>query len=166
MINKKGVWFLTLFSLILVLSIYYITMPPELLIANYNRPTSNNNSTPVARINESTILVALRVQAEERVDSEISNLKKIISDSESSLNEKNRAFEKIRELTTNRSIEGSLEAKIQRIYNLKSFITINSNNIDVIVSSSEYDDVLANNIMRSIQEEFDTAKNITVKFQK
>ena len=34
MINKKNLWFLTLFSLILVLSIYYITMPNELLITN------------------------------------------------------------------------------------------------------------------------------------
>ena len=33
MINKNGVWFVTLFSLILVLSIYYITMPTELLIS-------------------------------------------------------------------------------------------------------------------------------------
>ena len=32
MINKQNLWFLTLFSLILVLSIYYITMPSELLL--------------------------------------------------------------------------------------------------------------------------------------
>ena len=30
MINKQGLWFLTLFSLILVLSVYYITMPNEI----------------------------------------------------------------------------------------------------------------------------------------
>ena len=30
MINKQGLWFLTLFSLILVLSIYYITMSNEI----------------------------------------------------------------------------------------------------------------------------------------
>ena len=31
MINKQNLWFLTLFSLILVLSVYYITMPNNLL---------------------------------------------------------------------------------------------------------------------------------------
>ena len=31
MINKQKLWFLTLFSLILVLSIYYITMPSSVL---------------------------------------------------------------------------------------------------------------------------------------
>ena len=34
MINKKNLWFLTLFSLVLVLSVYYVTMPKELLIAD------------------------------------------------------------------------------------------------------------------------------------
>ena len=29
MINKKNLWFLTLFSLVLVLSIYYVTMPSD-----------------------------------------------------------------------------------------------------------------------------------------
>ena len=31
MISKQNLWFLTLFSLILVLSVYYITMPNDLL---------------------------------------------------------------------------------------------------------------------------------------
>ena len=31
MVNKQGLWFLTLTSLALVLSVYYITMPNELL---------------------------------------------------------------------------------------------------------------------------------------
>ena len=39
MMNKKSLWFLTLFSFILVLSVYYITMPSELLL------TSNNSTS-------------------------------------------------------------------------------------------------------------------------
>lgn len=34
MINKKNLWFLTLFSLVLVLSIYYVTMPNEIFEIN------------------------------------------------------------------------------------------------------------------------------------
>ena len=47
MINKKNLWFLTLFSLILVLSVYYITMPSELLMtnnSNYTEGVSNTES--------------------------------------------------------------------------------------------------------------------------
>ena len=34
MINKEHLWFLTLFSLVLVLSVYYITMPSDMLLSN------------------------------------------------------------------------------------------------------------------------------------
>lgn len=164
MINKKGVWFLTLFSLILVLSVYYITMPPELLITN--NKLKDDNTTPVANVEESSILVALRVNADEDMETEISNLKKIISNAESSVEDKNEAFEKIKELNSNRSIEESLETTIETKHNLKSFIQIDGNNIEVIVNKAEHDDKLANSIMRTIQETFDTSKNITIKFQK
>lgn len=164
MINKKGVWFLTLFSLILVLSVYYITMPPELLITNKN--TDTTPPTPVAKVEESSILVALRVESDEIMEEEITTLKKIISSAESSVEEKNKAFEKIKELNSNRSGEETIEAKIENTYKLKSFVKIDGNNIEVIVQKEEHDNTLANNIMRTVQEQFDTSKNITIKFQK
>ena len=43
MINKQNLWFLTLFSLILVLSVYYITMPNDLLLTNNGAVDSNKN---------------------------------------------------------------------------------------------------------------------------
>lgn len=166
MINKKGVWFLTLFSLILVLSVYYITMPPELLVSNNNINKNTDESTPVVNMEESSILVALRVEADEEMDSEISELKKIVSNSESSVEEKNEAFEKIKELNSNRSTEETLENKIENEYKLQSFIKINGNNVEVIITSKDHSVELANKIMRLIQSNFDTSKNITVKFQK
>jgi len=166
MINKKGVWFLTLFSLILVLSVYYITMPPELLISNNNLTNNSDESTPVVNMEESSILVALRVEADEEMDTEISELKKIVSNSESTVEEKNQAFEKIKELNSNRSTEETLENKIKNEYQLQSFVKINDNAIEVIVSTDEHDIELANKIMRLLQSDFDTSKNITVKFQK
>ncbi len=165
MINKKGVWFLTLFSLILVLSVYYITMPPELLITSSSKK-DNEDSTPVANIEESSILVALRVEADEAMEDEITSLKKIISSADSSVEEKNEAFEKIKELNANRSIEETIEEKIESAYQLKSFVKIDGNNIEVIAHQEKHDNTLANNIMRTVQKEFDTSKNITVKFQK
>lgn len=49
MINKKSLWFLTLFSLILVLSVYYITMPSELLLTN-NTELKNSETKKKAKI--------------------------------------------------------------------------------------------------------------------
>ena len=75
-------------------------------------------------------------------------------------------FEKIKELNSNRSGEEAIESKIESNYKLKSFVKIEGNNIEVIVQKEEHDNNLANDIMRTVQEEFDTSKNITIKFQK
>ena len=60
MINKKSIWFLTLFSLILVLSVYYITMPNDLLIASNNAESkedvdTKNNDTEDESLKEKII---------------------------------------------------------------------------------------------------------------
>lgn len=162
MVNKKGVWFLTLFSLILVLSVYYITMPSELLIANN---IEKEEVAPTVSTEESTILVALRVEAEEAVEKEIESLKKIISDSESSIEDKNAAFEKMKELNANRSKEEILEEKVKATHNLDTFIKINENDISVTINDKNHSTELANKIMRTIQEDYNEPVRITVKFQ-
>ena len=157
MINKKSIWFLTLFSLILVLSVYYITMPSELLLnTNYTEPTVD--------IKETTALVALRVEAEEEMMKEFENLKIILMDDKTSVEEKNKAFEKMKSLNAIRGEEEKLEEKIKNKFNLESFVKIKNDQIEVVVKQKERSTSLANNIMRAIQEEYETNKYITIRF--
>ena len=44
MINKQNLWFLTLCSLILVLGVYYVTMPNELLLTNSKTEAKEENT--------------------------------------------------------------------------------------------------------------------------
>ncbi len=161
MINKKSIWFLTLFSLILVLSVYYITMPSELLLPT-NGTYLDNDTEPV--VNESTILVALQVEADETFQEEVSLLQDILTNSESTIEEKNEAFNKMKELNNDRSKEENIEKKIKETYTLDSFVKIKGDQIEVVIKSSTHDTTLANNIMRTIQEDFDTKLYITVRF--
>ncbi len=167
MINKKSLWFLTLFSLILVLSIYYITMPSELLLTGNTNITSNKQNTeePTINIEESDLLVALRVESDEEMAKEIDALELILTNSESTADERNKAYEKIKDLNSNRSEEEKLESQIKETHKLESFIKIKGNNINVIVKSKEHSNNLANNIMRTIQSNYEDSKYITVKFQ-
>lgn len=167
MINKRSLWFLTLFSLILVLSVYYITMPSELLMATNNGSKDETETVSATTENEeSAELVALRVESEEKMLDEITELKKVLTDSNSTTEEKNKAFEKMQELNKNRGIEESIENKIQNEFNLKSFVSIDETSVSVVIDSKEHDKELANKIMRSVQEEFETSMSISVKFQK
>lgn len=163
MINKKSIWFLTLFSLILVLSVYYITMPSELLISTNGNYTKEEE--PTTNVTESTVLVALKVEAEEELLKEMENLQLILN-GDGTIEEKNKAFDKMKELNMNKGEEEKLENKIKEVYNLESFVKIRNGQIEVVVKKEENDSTLANNIMRTIQELYEEEKYITVKFVK
>ena len=168
MINKKSLWFLTLFSLILVLSIYYITMPSELLLTGSNNIINNKQESleePTVNIEESDLLVALRVESDEEMAKEINELELILTNANSTAEEKNKAYEKIKDLNSNRSEEEKLESQIKETHKLEPFVKIKGNNISVIVKSKDHSNNLANNIMRTIQSNYEDSKYITVKFQ-
>lgn len=176
MINKKNLWFLTLFSLILVLSVYYITMPSELLMTNNSNYTNTSDKELVSEegnednvsitVEESEILVALRVEADDQMLNEIEELQMILTSVESTVEEKNNAFEKMKLLNITRGEEESLESNILEEFNLKSFVKIDDDQIRIVVSSDKHDEELANNIMRSVQSNYDKKMYISVKFQK
>ena len=170
MINKKSLWFLTLFSLILVLSVYYVTMPNELLLTNNNSKIEEEEvleeTNASVEVSESSVLVALRVEADEEMLKEIDELKKILMNTDSSVEEKNNAFEKMKDININRGEEETLEKKILDNFKLKAFVKINGDQIRVVVASEKHDAALANQIMRSIQENYTNKMYISVKFQK
>ena len=155
MINKQKLWFLTLFSLILVLSVYYITMPNDLLKVS----NDDNDSNIVVKVNEEDSLSVLRVLSDEERLKEMEDLRMILTNVDSSLDEKLQLIEKTK------GKESELEQKIKEEYNLDSFIKIENNQIKVVVKSDKHSYELANNIIRSIQEEYEEKMYISVKFQ-
>ena len=164
MINKKNLWFLTLFSLILVLSIYYITMPSELLISG-NTKESKKEIKPTVSIKETDDLVALRVESDEKVNKELEEQRKSLSKSDSSVDDNNKAYEKIKELNSNRSDEEKFENQIKENHKLDSYVKITNEGINITVKSSEKNESIANKIIRTIQSNYKEQKYITVKFQ-
>ena len=163
MINRQNMWFLTLFSLILILGVYYITLPSE--VFSKNGIESVNKSIDVS-VSENDKLVALRASRNEKISSVMSELQEKIVSPSSSTEDKNTAFEELQVLNLAKGKETYLEDKVLDKFKIKSFIEINNDNIYVTISSSEHNNELANNIMRSIQEEFKDKKNITIQFDK
>ena len=162
MINKQNLWFITLFSLIMVLSIYYLTMSEDTL-STLNVNNTNNNGTEVV-ISENETLVALKVADEEALVSKIEELQNILLNNSSSLEEKNNAYDELQNLNKNESTKETITKKIKDTYKLDSFVSIDGNNIKITIASSKHDTKLANNIIRSVQELFSDTKYITVKF--
>ena len=97
--NKQNIWFITLFSLIIVLSIYYITMPSDLMIQSNEIKNEETEKEVINDVEESTILVSLRIDAEEEYLKEMESLKSVLASNDSTINEKNNAFEQIKSLS-------------------------------------------------------------------
>ena len=155
MIKKQSLWFLTLFSLVLVLGVYYITMPNEVL----------TDDRLNEEIKEVDLLTALRVESDNKISIEMEELKKIMNDLNVTVDERNNAFEQMKSLNITRGEEEKLENKVKEKYKIDSFIKITGNQIRVIITGNKHDNVLANNIMRTIQEEYENQMYISIKFE-
>ena len=76
-------------------------MPSELLLTT-NTSNLLNEEKEQEEVNidveESDLLVALRVESDEKMTDEIEELQLILTNADSSVDEKNKAYEKIKEL--------------------------------------------------------------------
>lgn len=162
MINKQKLWFLTLFSIILVLSVYYVAMDEDTLT---KLMPSNDATSETINVKEEDTLSALRVEEDDQNQKVIAELQNILLDQTVSVEEKNNAYERLKGINSNKGLENKLESLILKTYNLKSFIKVKDDQINIIISSKNSNVTDANNIIRTIQKEFDTQKYITVKYQ-
>lgn len=171
MVNKQKMWFLTLFSLILILSVYYITMPSELLtkagkMDDNKVNTTKKNKDVSTNVTESDSLTALQVEADEERATLAASYNEILTNKDATVEEKNNAYDGLKEINDMKAKEENLVKKIKSDLKLKSFVKIDGNNISVTIKKQDHDYSLANNVMRLIQKEFENKKYISVKFQK
>lgn len=177
MINKQSLWFLTLFSLILVLSVYYITMPNELLLTNNNTDLgttsvnsdvisseSDTNSTTVT-IEESETLVTMRVNLEEEREEMMNELKTTLTSEVATAAEKNDAYEQMKVISEVKAKETLIERQIKDNFSLDNFVKIDGTSVKVVVVKKDHDSNLANQIMKKVQENFSEKVQVTVKFE-
>ena len=150
MINKQNLWFVTLFSLILILGIYYVSIDDE--VASVLKAEDKNSQEEVIEITENDALVALEVENDEEKQALMEEYQEVLLDEKSTLQEKNLAYENLQKLNNSKGEEN----KIKNIIKEKT--------ISVVVVSKEHDTEKANNIIRCVQELYDDEMYITVKF--
>ena len=167
MVNKQGLWFLTLISLALVLSVYYITMPNELLLTNNSNFASNDKdstnevSNNNVDITESDVITSMRVERQ-LLQTE---LQEKLNDKNLSVDEKNKVYEDIQNISKLSTMEETIEKKIKDEFSLNSFVKISDDIVDVVINSKTHDSSLAVNIMKCVGEEFEDKMYISVSFK-
>ncbi len=161
MINKQNLWFITLFSLILVLGIYYVSMGDETISVL----AGNNDVSEVVEVSESDVIVALQVEDDEEVLEQMNEYQNILLDAEATIEEKNDAYNALQALSNSQSECEKIEKLITDEYKYDNFVKIEGDTISIVIASSEHNKEIANKIIRSVQSLYDTQKYITVKFE-
>ena len=161
MINKQNLWFVTLFSLILVLGIYYVTMGDETLSVLAGE---NNVSSPV-EVKASDVIVALQVASDESVLKEMNEYQSILLDDTATIEEKNDAYNALQALSNSKRECEKIKKMITEKFKYDSFIKIDGDAISITIASKEHSKEIANKIIREVQNMYDKQKYITVKFE-
>ena len=164
MINKQNLWFVTLFSLILILGIYYVSIDDD--VKSVLKTEGNNDSVPVIEITESDAFVALEVEKDVKKQTMLEEYQDILLDTAATVQEKNTAYENMQKLNSSKNDEEKIKNLIKEKFNLNSVVKIRDNTISIVALKSEHDNNIANQIIRSVQELFNEEKYITVKFNK
>jgi len=164
MVNKQNLWFVTLFSLILVLSVFYITMPGEELLAPAGN-TEERETLPTVQVKESEKITALRVERNDERTAAITKLQATINDNEASAEDKDNAIARLRRLNEAKAKEEQLEKILEEEHNEPAFVHISGRDVRVVIEIPKHDVKLANSVMRLVQKEFENRVNVSVRFE-
>ena len=171
MINKQGLIFLTLTSLILVLSVYYVTMPNELLLTtnssylNNEKVIKEENKDVKVTMEEENIIKAMRSMLNDERLKEIGSLNEKLTKKDLGPEEKNNIYEELKDINKIEVMEENIEKLIKKELNLNSFVKVSNDIIEVTIDSDKHDNNLAVKIMNLIEKEYQNMY-ISVSFKK
>ena len=161
MINKQNLWFVTLFSLILVLGIYYVTMGDESLSVL----AGENNISKEVSVKESDVIVALQVDRDEAVLKEMNEYQSILLDDTATIEEKNDAYNALQALSNSKTECEKIKKLITEKFKFDNFVKIDGDAISITIAAKDHNKEIANNIIREVQSLYDKQKYITFKFE-
>ena len=159
MINKQGLIFLTLTSLILVLSVYYVTMPTELLLTTnslYTDTTSKEEKVDESKVivEDVNVITAMKNLLNSERRDKVKELNNKLINKELSFEEKNNVYEEIKVINKLEVMEENIERIIKDEFKLNGFAKVNDDVIEITINSKTHDTVLAAKIMSSIEKKY------------
>lgn len=146
--KKQALAFFTMFSLILMLSIYYITLPKEV-------NTSKKSESVIASLDK---------EKKESKETATDSNNQVISDPESSENDKSEAISENEQLKENIKKEGEYKNYIKEL-GYDSSVEIKDKTIYVSVKEEKESDEIARSIMKALYEKSQNAYFIEIHFK-
>ncbi|WP_130859839.1 SpoIIIAH-like family protein [Gracilibacillus phocaeensis] len=187
MIKKQTIWLLTMLSLMIVLSVYYLNAPRDGEMALFDDQEQDEltgetisseevdqvldqageqqgdaakeeDGTTAANLDE--YFASVRTEISNQRSMEKERLESIVASSESSSDEVNQAYEAMKEIEMLDVKEGNLEAQLKAVSGYEGVLVrnVSDNNLVVTVQADKLTAEEANQIMLEAQNEFGDVK--------
>ncbi len=157
--NKQALTFLSLFSLILVLAVYYVMLP-----LNDKTNLVNNGNTDIEEVTNTNDLSLLQSKLELQRETVISENNAIVASASSTTDEKSIALETIQKTKQLINIEKEVVTELTNGGYNDVFVEISEKVIKVTVKKSGYTSKDANEVLRIVVSKVGTIYTPEVKF--
>lgn len=193
LLKKQTVWLLTMLSLVVVLSVYYLTAPEEnaadmtateqmeqeenkteSITENKAETKGENKSEKETSKNAegSSVTIAsgdefesLRMQIEDERAKLNEELTAKMGNTELSAEERDEAYAKIEQLSETKVKENIIENLIVAMDYNAALVRVDGTDVKVSVKADKQTKTEANNIIRLVRKEVSDAQNVVVDFQ-
>ncbi|SIQ31005.1 SpoIIIAH-like family protein [Peribacillus simplex] len=191
LLKKQTVWLLTMLSLVVVLSVYYLTAPEENAADMTATEQQDENKTETKTENKadtkgenksekatsknaegSSVTIAsgdefesLRMQIEDERAKLNEELTAKMGNTELSAEERDEAYAKIEQLSETKVKENIIENLIVAMDYNAALVRVDGTDVKVSVKADKQTKTEANNIIRLVRKEVSDAQNVVVDFQ-
>ena len=192
LLKKQTVWLLTMLSLVVVLSVYYITSPEGTtenfafeqegvkdVEENSDVTTTaegeegvdvvieeaEDGATSISAISSDELFTQLRMEIEEQRSILREQLTAVVASSEVSVEEKNNAMEKMEELTEVAIKESTIETLIKSKGYEDALVRADGTKVRITVKAKDHNETAANDILLLVASEFGALQDVAVEFK-
>ncbi|MHA6251006.1 SpoIIIAH-like family protein [Oceanobacillus sp. CAU 1775] len=182
MLKKQTVWLLTMLSLLVVLSVFYITSDNENDLALINQDRTSESQTAnqpndvnensevevdnIANVQSDELFTTIRLELQDDRSMEKSRLEAIVASGTASIEEKDSALQGIDLIESIETSESILEQTILSLADYEDVLVRNSNGekVHVQVRTDELSKEEALQIMQLVRDEFDRDIPVDVNY--
>lgn len=182
MLKKQTVWLLTMLSLLVVLSVFYIISDNEYDLASIEKERNEENTTvnqsedknefsdvevdSITNVESDELFATIRMELQDNRSMEKSRLEAIVASSAASMEEKDNAQQGIATLASIQTSESILEQTIISNSDYEDVLVRNTNGekVHVHVRTDELSKEEALQIMQLVRDEFDQDIPVDVNY--
>ncbi|MEW9107694.1 MAG: SpoIIIAH-like family protein [Cytobacillus gottheilii] len=186
LLKKQTVWLLTMLSLVVVLSVYYITSPEQgsqdlAGIEESENPEENaeetgtveeeaemqgeNADATVSTVESDEMFVQLRLDLDDQRSKEKEALTAVVASSEATTAQISEAKDQIEQLNEIATKEHTLEMLIKSMNYEDVLVRAEGEEVRITVKAEEHSKSAANEIIRAAKNEIENLGAVAVEFQ-